>query len=105
MRVADARAFRALRGDRYTLELAQAPTRAALAPLVDALAATSGTLHLVVLRGPEGPAVHALWSDFPTPEAARAARDVLPPDAAITSGWPRRIGPLQSELAGDQELP
>ena len=31
--------------------------------------------------------------------AARGARAGLPVDAAITSGWPRRTGLLQNELA------
>lgn len=92
--------FRRLPPNRYTLEIARAPKQFDLAALIVALAGIDGPLYLVALRTPGGVAYSLLWSDFTTIEAAREARATLPADVAITSGWPRRIGPLQTELVG-----
>ena len=100
MRTADAQAFRQLAGTRYTLEIARARNASDFGALIAALAGIDGTLYVIGLRNPQGTAHSLVWSDFPSIEAAREARNSLPADVAITSGWPRRIGPLQAELIG-----
>ncbi len=95
---ADASAFRRLAGNRYTVEIARARTPGELGALVAALSGIDGTLYLIGLRTPEGTSHSLVWSDFPSIEDAREARTTLPTGVAITSGWPRRIGPLQAEL-------
>ena len=94
----DAAAFRRLDSAHYTLEIARARSASELGALVVALDGVGGALYLISLRTPDGVSHSLVWSDFPSIEAARAARGTLPPDVAVTSGWPRRIGPLQAEL-------
>ena len=94
-----ASAFRALPGSHYTLVLASVRDPAALDELIQAFAAQPGQLYLLKLGMPDGDWYSLCWSDFADLDAARAARAGLPVDAAITSGWPRRIGLLQNELA------
>ena len=96
---AGADAFGRLPASSYTLVLASARNPAELDALIPALDALSGQLYLLRLNMPDGEWYSLCWSDFIDLDAARAARAGLPVDAAITSGWPRRIGLLQNELA------
>lgn len=95
---AGATEFNRLPSTRYTVELAKSQRPDAFDALLDMLGNVEGTLYVVALRTPEGRSWHLLWSDFASIEAARSARARLPADATITSGWPRRIGPLRAEL-------
>jgi septal ring-binding cell division protein DamX len=90
--------FRRLPSNHYTLEISKARSAAALEELAATLGDLPDQVYLLKLGSPDGDWFSLVWSDFPSPEAARAARADLPTDAAITSGWPRRIGPLQTEL-------
>lgn len=90
--------FRRLAGTRYTLEVARADRAGAFDALLAALADVDGRFYVVALRNPAGLSYSLLWNDYASIEDARAARARLPGDVAITSGWPRRIGPLQAEL-------
>lgn len=94
----DADAFRRLDATHYTVEIARARSAGELGALVAALDGITGALYLIGLRTPDGISHSLVWSAFPTIEAAREARHTLPADVAVTSGWPRRIGPLQAEL-------
>jgi septal ring-binding cell division protein DamX len=94
-----ASAFLALPATHYTLVLASVRDPAALDALVGSLDALAGQLFLIKLGMPDGDWYSLCWSEFDDMDAARAARASLPGDAAITSGWPRRIGPLQKEIA------
>lgn len=96
--VARSEAFRRLPASRYTVELAKAPGPDAFSALLAALGDVDGTLYIVALRTSGQRTWHLLWSDFASVEAARDARAQLPSNVALTSGWPRRIGPLQAEL-------
>ena len=91
--------FLSLPASHYTLVLASVRNAAALDPLIPALANQPGRLYLLKLGMPDGDWYSLCWSDFADLDGARAARSSLPADAAITSGWPRRIGLLQKELA------
>lgn len=97
--VQDAGAFRTLPAGHYTLVLASVRDPAALGPLISALDAQSSQLYLLKLGMPDGDWYSLCWSDFADIETARAARADLPANAPISSGWPRRIGLLQKELA------
>ena len=90
--------FLSLPASHYTLVLASVRNAAALDALILALANQPGRLYLLKLGMPDGAWYSLCWSDFADLDAARAARSSLPGDAAITSGWPRRIGLLQKEL-------
>jgi septal ring-binding cell division protein DamX len=94
-----ASAFLALPATHYTLVLASVRDPSALDALVESLDALPGQLFLIKLGMPDGDWFSLCWSDFADMDAARAARTSLPGDPAITSGWPRRIGPLQKEIA------
>jgi hypothetical protein len=94
-----ASAFLALPATHYTLVLASVRDPSALDALVESLDALPGPLFLIKLGMPDGDWYSLCWSDFADMDSARAARASLPGDAAITSGWPRRIGPLQKEIA------
>ena len=91
--------FLSLPASHYTLVLASVRNAAALDALILALANQPGRLYLLKLGMPDGAWYSLCWSDFADLDGARAARSSLPADAAITSGWPRRIGLLQKELA------
>ncbi|MEP6882066.1 MAG: hypothetical protein ABI866_08740 [Dokdonella sp.] len=93
-----AREFLGLPASHYTLVLASVRNAPALDALILALANQPGQLYLLKLGMPDGMWYSLCWSDFADLDAARAARSSLPGDAAITSGWPRRIGLLQKEL-------
>lgn len=92
-------AFLGLPASHYTLVLASVRDPSALENLVDSLAALSAQLYLLKLGMPDGDWYSLCWSDFADLDAARAARASLPADAPISSGWPRRIGLLQKEIA------
>ncbi len=96
--LADAQAFRRLDARRYTLELAHAVRREALLAIADASGLLDGTLYLVALRTPDGTTWRLFWSDFADVDAARAARARLPAGFTGNAVWPRRVGPLQTEL-------
>ncbi|MBN8482657.1 MAG: hypothetical protein J0L88_13825, partial [Xanthomonadales bacterium] len=90
--------FRRLAALRYTLEIARADRASAFDALLGAVGDVGGTFYVLALRNPTGTSYSLVWNDFSSIEDARAARARLPADVAITSGWPRRIGPLQAEL-------
>ena len=94
-----AEAFLGLPATDYTLVLASVRNRAALDALIPALDSLPGQLYLLTLDMPDGKWFSLCWADFKDLDSARAARASLPADPAITSGWPRRIGLLQKELA------
>ena len=95
----DAREFAALPGSHYTLVLASVRDPAELDALMSAMQALAGHLYLLKLDMPDGDWYSLCWSEFDDLDAARAARSLLPADAALTSGWPRRISLLQAETA------
>lgn len=97
--LADASEFRALPAQHYTLVLASVRNPAALDALALALAELPGSLYRLKLAMPDGDWYSLCWSEFPDIDAARAARNTLPSDVGITSGWPRKIGLLQKEIA------
>ncbi len=97
--IAEASAFLDLPASHYTLVLASVRNTAALDALILALDPLPGQLYLLKLRMPDGDWYSLCWSEFDDLDGARAARASLPADAAITSGWPRKIGLLQKELA------
>lgn len=94
-----ANAFLALPPSHYTLVLASERNPSALDRLIRALNEQPGQLYLLKLGMPDGDWYSLCWSDFADLDAAREARASLPADAPIQSGWPRRIGLLQKELA------
>lgn len=98
-KVSDASAFRALPAAHYTIVLASVRNPAALDALVLALAELPGALYRLKLSMPDGDWYSLCWSDFADVETARAARASLPGDVGITSGWPRKVGLLQQEIA------
>lgn len=91
--------FRQLDPAHYTLVLASQRDAVALDALAARLGDLSGHLYLIRLDMPDGAWFSLCWSDFADLDAARAARASLPADPDIESGWPRRIGLLQNELA------
>ena len=95
----DSRAFAALPGSHYTLVLTSVRHPARLEALIATMQASPGPLYLLKLAMPDGAWYSLCWSEFDNLDAARAARARLPTDAALTSGWPRRIGLLQAEIA------
>jgi len=97
--LAGAREFGRLPAEHYTLVLASVRNPAALDALALALAELPGVLYRLKLAMPDGDWYSLCWSDFTDVEAARAARNTLPSDVGITSGWPRKIGLLQKEIA------
>ena len=90
--------FLNLPASHYTLVLASVRDAAALDGLILTLDNLPGQLFLLKLGMPDGDWYSLCWSNYADLDAARAARFSLPSDAAITSGWPRRIGLLQKEL-------
>ena len=97
--LAGAREFGRLPAGHYTLVLASVRNPAALDALALALADMPGDLYRLKLAMPDGDWYSLCWSDFTDVEAARAARTSLPSDVGITSGWQRKIGLLQKEIA------
>ncbi len=96
--LAGAREFGLLPAEHYTLVLASVRNPAALDALALALAELPGALYRLKLAMPDGDWYSLCWSQFADVEAARAARNTLPSDVGITSGWPRKIGLLQKEI-------
>lgn len=94
-----ASAFLALPASHYTLVLASERNPSAFDDLIRSLGAHTNQLYLLKLGMPDGDWYSLCWSEFTDLEAARAARASLPADAPIRSGWPRRIGLLQKEIA------
>ena len=97
--LAGAEAFKRLPASHFTVVLASTRNSAQLDELIRSLQNLSGELYLLRLTMPDGDWYSLCWSDYPDLDSARAARFSLPADASITSGWPRRIGLLQNELA------
>ena len=93
----DGNAFRALDSSHFTLELANAKSPQPLRELAARLQ-LSGAVYLVHLRSPESDRWLLTWADYASQAEARSARSMVPADAAINSGWPRRLAPLQNEL-------
>jgi septal ring-binding cell division protein DamX len=88
-----------LPANHYTVVLASARDPSALAALGSVMESVSGERYLLKLSMPDGDWYSLCWSAFADVDAARSARTQLPDDVAITSGWPRRIGLLQNEIA------
>ena len=93
----DGAAFHALDGSHYTLELANAKSPDSLRELAARLQ-LPGAVYLIHLRSPESDRWLLTWADHASQPEARSARQLVPADATINSGWPRRIAPLQNEL-------
>ena len=91
--------FLGLPASHYTLVLASVRDASALDHLIKALEAQADQLYLLKLSMPDGDWYSLCWSNFADLDVARAARASLPADAPISSGWPRRIGLLQKEIA------
>jgi hypothetical protein len=89
--------FLALPATQYVIELAHADIAAGL----DAARATAhpahGDVYELHLSQNGNESWLLLWGPFTDLQAARAARDELAAQGA-TPGWPRRIGPLQTEV-------
>ncbi len=90
--------FLSLPPGHFTLVLASVRNARELDALTLALNPLPGQLYLLKLGMPDGDWYSLCWSQFEELDSARAARAMLPADAAITSGWPRRIGLLQKEV-------
>lgn len=88
-----AQEFLDLPADAYTIELTHADSEAALT-VPSAIAANVYKLHL---RQNEADVWLLLCGPYNDLAAARAARDELAAQG-LTPGWPRRVGPLQTEL-------
>lgn len=91
--------FARLPGTHYTVVLASVRDPATLEALIAAMADRQGALYLLKLGMPDGDWYSLCWAEFDDVEAARAARVELPDVASLSSGWPRRIGLLQAEIA------
>jgi hypothetical protein len=89
--------FLALAGDAYVIELARATSAGELAAKHAALQVPRGNLYEVHLRQNGSENWLLVWGAFDSVEGARAARDELAAQGAVTPGWPRRVGPLQAE--------
>ena len=91
------RDFRTLPASGFVIELAHGASRSDYATLRDALHPARGQLYELRLLRDGADWWLLLWGSFDSIDSARNARAELPPDAAISAGWPRRIGPLQAE--------
>ncbi|MCB1569632.1 MAG: SPOR domain-containing protein, partial [Xanthomonadales bacterium] len=91
--------FARLPGSHYTVVLASVRDPATLDALIAAMSDKPGALYLLKLGMPDGDWYSLCWTEFDDVEAARAARVELPDVAGLSSGWPRRIGLLQAEIA------
>ena len=98
LNIGDASDFLGLPSNHFTLVLASVRNATALDALILALDNLPGQLYLLKLDMPDGDWYSLCWSQFDDLDAARTARASLPADAAITSGWPRKIGLLQKEI-------
>lgn len=89
-------AFLALPADQYVIELAHGGSEVE----VDSMNVhpAHGDVYKLHLRQNGAEIWLLVWGSFDDVSAARAARAEIAADAAITPGWPRRIGPLQAEV-------
>ena len=85
--------FLALPADSYVIELARAATEAELT----ASNVTSGKVYKLHLRQNDAEVWLLVCGPYESLQAARTARDDLAAQGA-TPGWPRRVGPLQTEV-------
>jgi hypothetical protein len=97
--VLGAEEFARLPSTHYTVVLASVRDPATLGTLIAAMADRPGALYLLKLGMPDGDWYSLCWAEFDNVEAARAARVQLPDETSLSSGWPRRIGLLQTETA------
>jgi len=88
--------FLALPATQYVIELAHADSAAGLDAARSAAHPAHGEVYELHLSQNGNDAWLLLWGPFADLPAARAARDELAAQGA-TPGWPRRIGPLQTE--------
>ncbi|MBS0570381.1 MAG: hypothetical protein JSS28_07225 [Proteobacteria bacterium] len=88
--------FLALPATQYVIELAHADSAAGLGAARAVTPPTHGEIYELHLSQSAKESWLLLWGPFADLPAARAARDELAARGA-TPGWPRRIGPLQTE--------
>lgn len=88
--------FLALPAAQYVIELAHADSAAGIDAARTAAHPAHGEVYELHLSQNGNESWLLLWGPFADLQAARAARDELAAQGA-TPGWPRRIGPLQSE--------
>jgi hypothetical protein len=88
--------FLALPATQYVIELAHADSPAGLDAARTAAHPAHGEVYELHLSQNGNASWLLLWGPFADLPAARAARDELAAQGA-TPGWPRRIGPLQTE--------
>lgn len=89
--------FRRLGDGRFVLELASGADRGHVEDTAAGLALGRGEIYLLPLQRDGAPWFVAVWGDFDSVDAARAARDEAAA-AGATPGFPRRVGPLKQEL-------
>lgn len=89
--------FLALPASQYVIELAHADSSPGLDAARAAAHPSHGGVYELHLSQNGNESWLLLWGPFADLQAARAARDELAAHGA-TPGWPRRIGPLQSEM-------
>jgi hypothetical protein len=88
--------FLALPATQYVIELAHADSAAGLDAARAAAPPAHGEVYELHLSQNGSESWLRLWGPFADLQAARAARDEIAAQGA-TPGWPRRIGPLQTE--------
>jgi hypothetical protein len=91
--------FLALPADAYVIELARAATEAELA----APNPIGEKVYKLHLRQNEAEVWLLVCGPYDSLQAARTARDELVAQGA-TPGWPRRVGPLQTEVRRRQSF-
>lgn len=79
------------------LELASGSDRDQVEAGAGQFALAHGQIYLLSLQRNGEPWFLAVWGDFDSVDAARAARAEANAAGAAT-GWPRRAGPLKQEL-------
>lgn len=92
--------FRRLGDGRFVLELAGGSDRRAVEDEAGRTALARGDIYLLALSRDGAPWYLAVWGDFDSVDAARAARGEALAAGAARAGWPRRAGPLKQELRG-----
>ena len=95
----DARAFRTLADARWVLELARGADRASVEAAASQASLPRGEVYLLPLTRDGASWYVALWGDFDSIDAARAARGEALAAGIDGVGFPRRVGPLKQELA------
>jgi len=93
--------FLTLPATQYVIELAHADSAAGLDAARTAAHPAHGEVYELHLSQNGNESWLLLWGPFADLPAARAARDELAAQGT-TPGWPRRIGPLQTELSRAQ---